>query len=557
MTAKRMKQGSGPRRAILYARTSKEDAANVTSSLNGQLELCREFTHKKGWAVVAELVDDGVSGARMDAPALSVAIDLARTGAFDVLVCRELDRLARKLVKQLVIEREFTAAGVAIAYVLGDYPDTPEGMLMKNFRGVISEYEREQITRRLMRGKRAKVKAGGLLLNRSPVYGYQRSDDGETLMVVEEEAVVVRLIFSLYTGEEQLGMTLVAQRLSDMQVPTPTDRGHGQGGALTRRKRNYATWSRSTVSQILTSETYTGRWLYDRASENPLAVDVPAIIDRVTFEAAQARKVANRTNSKRNTKHDYLMRLRLTCGHCGCAMTVATVSRQDESHRAHGYYRCQHIYAKEAAVPCNQRKRFRVPDVDDAVWQWVRAYLADPAILAQGLESYQTERERQTAPLRARIDVLDGLVADHRRQLDRLLDLYLVGDFPKEALTERKGRLTGTITALEREREGLAAQLTESTLTEGEVQALFDFAAEVGQGLKEADESFETRRRLIELLDVRATLSVEGGEQVVYPRCTFWTCGRLSTTFMSSKRHSASLRPWPDVPIRRHQSVWG
>jgi hypothetical protein len=105
--------------------------------------------------------------------------------------------------------------------------------------------------------------------------------------------------------------------------------------------------------------------------------------------------------------------------------------------------------------------------------------------------------------------------------LDRLLDLYLAGDFPEEMLTERKTRLADIITALEREREGLEARLRGQSLSEDRLQSMFDFAAEVGIGLEEADEDFATRRAIVELLDVRVTLAIEEGKKVIYPPCRF------------------------------------
>jgi len=132
----------------------------------------------KGWQVVAELADDGVSGAAWDAPALNEALELAAGGAFDVLVCRELDRLARGLAKQLVLEGEFARSGVQISYVLGDYADTPEGALMKNIRGVINEYERLKIGERMTRGKRRKVREGNVVTNGHPPFGYRQEVDG-------------------------------------------------------------------------------------------------------------------------------------------------------------------------------------------------------------------------------------------------------------------------------------------------------------------------------------------------------------------------------------------
>ena len=81
----------------------------------------------------------------------------------------------------------------------------------------------------------------------------------------------------------------------------------------------------------------------------------------------------------------------------------------------------------------------------------------------------------------------------------------------------------------------MSAQLEMESLSEEEIQSLRDFAAEVAEGLQYAEEDFETRRRIIEELDVQVTLSVEDGQKALYARCM-------------PGEHSCTLRP------RRYQS---
>jgi hypothetical protein len=157
--------------------------------------------------------------------------------------------------------------------------------------------------------------------------------------------------------------------------------------------------------------------------------------------------------------------------------------------------------------------------VDDIVWEWIKSFLTNPEALALGLETYQAEREKENQPIRERLEVVDNLLGDNRSQLERLLDLYLSGDFPKEILIERRKRLETTIEALEKERVGLVARLEEQTFTPDQMQTIRDFAAQEAEGLERADQDFETRRRMIEALDVQATLTVEDGVKVAYARC--------------------------------------
>jgi site-specific DNA recombinase len=100
---------------------------------------------------------------------------------------------------------------VVIEYVLGEYPDTPEGNLMKNIRATIAEYERLKISERNTRGRRLKVKSGNVLTHGKSPYGYHLGNgvDGKaTLIIFEPEARIVRLIYGWYIEGAETGKRL-------------------------------------------------------------------------------------------------------------------------------------------------------------------------------------------------------------------------------------------------------------------------------------------------------------------------------------------------------------
>ena len=127
------------KRAVLYARVSGDDRGKEGRNLAGQLEMGRKYAEEHGYTVVAELPEDdrGASGAVLDLPQLNRAREMAAGSEFDVLVVREMDRLSRALAKQLFVEQELKRSGVTIEYVLGEYPDTPEGGLMKHIKACL------------------------------------------------------------------------------------------------------------------------------------------------------------------------------------------------------------------------------------------------------------------------------------------------------------------------------------------------------------------------------------------------------------------------------------
>ena len=544
---------------VLYARVSGDDRGKDGRNLAGQLEMGREYAQKHGYHVVAELAEDdrGASGAEIDLPQLTRIRDMAQANEFDVLVVRELDRLSRNLAKQLIIEQELKSAGVAIEYVLGEYPDTPEGNLQKHIKASVAEYERLKTAQRTKRGKLLKARSGKVLVFARSPYGYKVVDS--MLTVYEPEANTVRLIYDWYThgGEdgEPLPVRAIVRKLNELGAPTAGDRPDN-GGVV--KQQGYGKWGRSTINRILSNETYSGTWHYNkwkrvgkahqrRLRDEWIPVKVPAIVDRQTWDAAQARKQRNREYAKRNRKYSYLLGGLLTCGDCGARVYSLPC-------KGKLYYRCSRSRGEVLGQPCNA-KSFRADAVDDTVWRWVEALMTDPVMLTEGLQVEQEEREQANAPLRQRVAVVDDLLADNQRQLERLLDLYLSGDFGKEILMERKTRLETTIGALSGERKGLIAQVEARTLTDDQLQDIEDFAARIAGGLEGEIGDFETKRAILEALDVKAALTVEDGEQVAYAYClsygdvlsikptTSRRCGHNSVGHHLNKDSDGSIEP--------------
>ncbi len=509
------------KRAVLYARVSSDDRGKDGRNLKSQLDMCREYALSHGYQIVAELAEDdrGASGAAFELPELGHVLEMAEASEMEILIVREIDRLSRNLVKQLIVEQELKRTSASIEYVIGEYPDTPEGNLNKHIRASIAEFEREQIKARNVRGRRNIVRNGKIMLHGDqPPYGYRVSKDGSTLVPYEPEAQVIELIFLWYTvGDEtgkQLSMIKIAKKLTEMQVPTWGDI-HGR----TNKKRGFGEWATANVCDILHCETYMGKWHYgehNRRGTNPrehwIELDVPPLVSIQVWQAAQDKAKQNKLTPERNAVNKYLMRRLLRCS---CGYSVESYA-QYHNGKTYLYYRCISVGAETARGHCGTFA-FRADKVDAAIWGWVREYLQEPQKLKEGLEAYRNDQDKLNAPLHARLKVVEDLLEDNNAQLARLLDLYLGGAFPKEMLTERKAKLEGIIVGLRQERARLVMQLEQGNLQAETIQEIVDFAAKIAQGLGEADKNFQARRHIIELLDVRAVLAIENGEKVIYP----------------------------------------
>jgi len=520
-------------RACLYARVSSAKQEEGTS-LDGQIRRMREHAQQNGYVIVDE-IREVHTGIDPDRPGLNRLRELAGRGEIDTIVVFALDRFMRDEAWAVIVEEELRRLGATIDFM--DLPDESVAgyKYMKALMRVFADEERQRICKRLWRGRQDRVRGGNALVHSMPPYGYQLVtglDGKTTLAVYEPEAKIVRLIYRMYTSD---GMTLraVAQRLTEMSVPTRLDTMTGSGGY---KKAGYGQWHRATIAKILRNGVYTGTWFYGKTGnprEEWLPVGVPVVVDRQTWGLAQKQRELNRQLSRRNTKNKYLMGRRLTCGHCGAKIAGhPSAWRSKNAGGVNLYYLCSAKQGDIVGTTCDL-PRFRVEDVDGAIWGWVEGFLLDPKSLALGLREKQAEKQRALEPLRGRVADIDREITEEKRKLELALDNYFKGSLLKDALADKAKQLEQRLAKLEGAKAALEAHLEANTITDEQIETLEEFASRVALGLKNLE--FEEKRQIIDLLNVQGTLSLEAGQKIIYVRCEIGEQAKIASTSSSNR----------------------
>jgi site-specific DNA recombinase len=431
-------------KAAIYGRVSKDE--DNSDSVAVQLRACRELAKQRGLTVVAEHEDDGISGwSTGNRPGFQALMQAARAGQIDVILFRDIERLARGPDLPVVCRQlEFHRCAL-----LGlDKSDSSDASFrMRIGLSAIMSSEMIEKVRVLTRGAlqdraREGHSTGGA------AYGYRSAPidpanpDGRRHLVIEEtEACVVRRIFEWYA--DGVSPRKIAARLNAEGVPSP-----GARWKRTVRRRD-GKWLASAVhgdvmrgSGILNNARYVGRIAYGRRQfvKNPdtgvrvvragderieftderLRIVPQGLWDRVKGRQGHQRttvggriKGAIRRNAPGQGRPPrYLLSGLLQCGLCDAGMTMA-------DDRA---YVCA---SHKNGAACTNGIRVARTLAEVRILASVKRDLRDPAVIAE-VERRYTMAIAARAKNSAKLDQ-SVRIAELERQISNLADAIASG----------------------------------------------------------------------------------------------------------------------------------
>jgi DNA invertase Pin-like site-specific DNA recombinase len=150
-----------PKKVAIYARVSTDHQTTD----NQVLEL-RAVAERHGWIVVAEFIDEGISGAKAKRPALDKMLAGVARRDFDMIAAWSVDRLGRSLQHLISMLGEIHGKKIDLyLHQQGVDTTTPGGKALFQMMGVFAEFERAMIQERVKAGLQ-RAKAQGKTLGR-------------------------------------------------------------------------------------------------------------------------------------------------------------------------------------------------------------------------------------------------------------------------------------------------------------------------------------------------------------------------------------------------------
>lgn len=289
-----------PKRVGIYCRVSSYNKDQIHSLLNQISFLTAEAGSNPDFRIVGIYIDVYTGASATGRAEYQRLLADCRAGNVDVVLAKSGSRFGRDAREAFSALQELLDLGVLLLFSAQQFdPNYANNILYQQMDIAFAEEETRARSRNIAWGIHEQVKDGTSALYYRKCYGY-KSEEG-ALVIVPEEAEVVRLIFSLYLeGKSVLG---ILGELEKRKIPSPTGK---------------ARWCKRSIDTMLSNEKYIGdvivlktysagypdnkrirsdnteghqMYMAERAHE--------AIISREQFDAVQAEK-ARRSNVTRN-----------------------------------------------------------------------------------------------------------------------------------------------------------------------------------------------------------------------------------------------------------------
>ena len=314
-------------RVAAYCRVSTKQEEQLHSYETQVKHYTERIQAENGWILEGIYADKGITGTSCKKrDEFNRMIRRCKQGKIDMIIVKSIARFARNTVDCLKFVRMLNDLNVVVYFEEQDiYSNQPGAEFYITIYGSIAQSESENISANVKWGKARSAKEGNVPFHYKNFLGYRKGADGKP-EIVPEEAETIRFIYERFLAGDSLSG--IAQKLNDLQIPTPSGKG---------------LWQNSTIQSILSNEKYKGDAIINKTytkdclskkvminnGERPkyyVENNHPAIIDAVTFGRVQeelARRSGKPKTKKVGTKTEqgkysskYAMTELLVCGEC-------------------------------------------------------------------------------------------------------------------------------------------------------------------------------------------------------------------------------------------------
>ena len=230
------------------------------------------------WKLVDVHIDIASSKKGSTRPAFNKMINECKAGLTDIVVVKNIHRLGRDTVEVLDAINALREAEVRIIFRQEELDTLTVGStLLISTIEACTQSENETRSANIKWGIKQRAGNGSLGFYRRKCYGYDKDKNGE-LVINEEKAAVVKLIFELYLDGQSVDGIVKELKARNIKSSIGKD-----------------TWPKRSVDKMLSNEKYIGTAVVNLGGEEGQIYKLNnahrAIISKEKFDAVQEEKL--------------------------------------------------------------------------------------------------------------------------------------------------------------------------------------------------------------------------------------------------------------------------
>jgi site-specific DNA recombinase len=305
---------SRDKKVAAYARVSNGKDAMLHSLASQVNYYANLIQNHKGWSYVGVYVDEAVSGTNDKRTNFLRLIADCRLGKIDIVITKSISRFSRNTTTLLSTVRELKNLNVDVYFEEQKLHSlSGDGELMLSILASYAQEEARSVSENMRWRIRNNFKKGQVFSK--TMLGYRI--DHSKLVIVKEEASIVKRIFTLYL--EGYGRARIAKTLNEDGVMSR------KGRKFTPSSIFYMLRNSDYMGDLLLQKTFRANYYIKKPTLNRGQQDAylvseahEAIIDKDTFEQAQ-REIARREKLYPHCRmrSEQLFSSLIRCGHCG------------------------------------------------------------------------------------------------------------------------------------------------------------------------------------------------------------------------------------------------
>ena len=271
-----------------YARVSSDkDLAEM--SLETQIQFyTTEILKRDDWEYCGVYADEGITGTSIaNRENFIKMVNKALHGFIDIILVKSISRFGRNITDVISAINELRKNGVEVYFEKENISTLDNSSTIAlNLYAKLAEQEAKNVSENVLWSVEKRMKKGRYRIPVEEMLGY--AYDGDKLVIIEQEAKVVREIFDMYV--EGLSISYIAKEMEK--------RGYKTGMGKTQ-------WGNKSVTTILCNEKYVGDCLLHKTMQKHMSSRTqivnrgekdayyvknghPAIISREVWDKAEA-----------------------------------------------------------------------------------------------------------------------------------------------------------------------------------------------------------------------------------------------------------------------------